>query len=323
MAIQSGQSVDLTFNKEGSDTYATAATGNFSRIPYNSCSLSLAKSTQESNQLTGDRNVRDVFQGAHSVSGDISFNLSHQPVFIEMFKAILGDFTDTDFGDASSNGAGTLEVGNTRSSYTIHEAFTDLGDGNDNHVYTGCEFNSFSMTIPSDGLVECTVGVVGATMSSNASRQDGTVTDFTDTNDPYHSSDCAVSIDAGSSQLSTITELSLSIDNGISTTNRVGSDIPIQGGIGKCRVTGSMTAHFESTTLYEKFLGADETFDLHIRLGAAGQATSFLFDMPKVKITAGTVEVGGEGLVSVALEFTAIRNDSNNQTALTIDTDLS
>lgn len=311
MAIQSGQTVDLTMGKE--TTYGSSVGGNvYTRIPYNSCSLALTKSTQESNQLTGDRNVKDVFQGAHSVAGDITFNLSHQAIFTEMLEAILGDHTHS---------SGVIEVGTERSSYTIQEAFLDLGAGNDNHVFTGCEFNSFSLTIPADGLVECTVGIVGATMFSNTARQDGTVTDFTDANDPFHSSDCSITIDGGSTPLTTITDFSLSIDNGIATTNRVGSNIPIQGGIGKCRVTGSMTAHFESTTLFEKFLVEDQTFDLTVLVGASGgAATGILFDMSKVKITAGNVEIGGEGLVSVGLEFTAIRNDSNDQSTIQIDT---
>ena len=314
MTIQSGQTVDLTFGKE--TTYGSAIGGDvYTRIPYNSCSLSLTKSTQESNQLTGDRNVHDVFQGAHSVSGDITFNLSHQAVFTEMFEAILGDHT-------ASNGV--IEVGSERASYTIHQAFTDLSTTKDNHQYVGCEFNSFSMTIPADGLVECTVGVIGATMTSHDNRQDGTVSNFSDTNEPFHSSDCEITIDGGSTALTTITELSLSIDNGIATTNRVGSDVPIQGGIGKCRVTGSMTAHFESTTLYEKFLDNNNFVDLTIRVGASGGAeTGILFDMSKVRITAGNIEIGGEGLVSVALEFTALRNDSNDQSTIQIDTDLS
>lgn len=314
MTIQSGQTVDLTFGKE--TTYGSAIGGDvYTRIPYNSCSLSLTKSTQESNVLTGDRNVHDVFQGAHSVAGDITFNLSHQAVFTEMLEAVLGDHTAS---------GGVIEVGTERSSYTIHEAFTDLSTTKDNHQYVGCEFNTFSMTIPADGLVECTVGIIGATMTSHDNRQDGTVGNFTDTNEPFHSSDCTITIDGGSTALTTITDFSLSIDNGIATTNRVGSNIPIQGGISKCRVTGSMTAHFESTTLFEKFLVEDQTFDLTVLVGASGGAeTGILFDMSKVKITAGNVEIGGEGLVSVSLEFTAIRNDSNDQSTIQIDTNLS
>ena len=314
MTIQSGQTVDLTFAKES--TYGTRIGGDvYTRIPYNTVSLALTKSVVESNQLTGDRNVHDVFQGAHSVAGDITFNLSHQAVFTEMLEAVLGDHT------ASS---GVIEVGTERSSYTIHEAFTDLATTKDNHAFVGCEFNTFAMTIPADGLIECTVGVIGATLETHDNRQDGTVSNFSDTNEPFHSSDVTITIDGGSTALTTITDFSLNIDNGIATTNRVGSNIPIQGGISKCRVTGSLTAHFESTTLFEKFIDENNFVDLTVLVGASGGAeTGILFDMSKVRITAGNVEVGGEGLVSVALEYTALRNDSNDQSTIQIDTDLS
>lgn len=314
MAIQSGQTVDLTMGKE--TTYASKIGGDvYTRIPYNSVSLSLTKSTQESNVLTGDRNVHDVFQGAHSVAGDITFNLSHQAIIVEMLEAILGDHTAS---------GGVIEVGTERASYTIHEAFTDLATTKDNHVFVGCEFNTFNMSIPADGLIECTVGLVGATLETHDNRQDGTVSNFSDTNEPFHSHDVTITVDGGNTPLTAITDFSLSIDNGIATTNSIGTNIPIQGGISKCRVSGTMTAHFDSTTLFEKFIDENNFLDLTVLVGANGGAeTGILFDMSKVRVTAGNVEVGGEGLVSVSLEFTALRNDSNDQATIQIDTNLS
>ena len=245
--------------------------------------------------------------GAHSVSGDISFHLAHQPAYIDMFEGLLGDST------ASS---GAYGVGLDRQSYTIQQSFdTDLQGGNDNHQYTGCEINTFSMTIPADGLIECSFSIIGATMStataSTDTDPDDTGANYVETNNPFHSSQ--VTITEGTAN-SITTDLSLTIENGISTSNRVGSNIPIKGGIGKCRVSGSMTCHFTSDALLAKFI--DNTSSaLTISMGSG--ATGLSFAMPKIIYTTGAVEVT-EGLLSVAVDFVAVSNDGAS--TITIDT---
>ena len=72
----------------------------------------------------------------------------------------------------------------------------------------------------------------------------------------------------------------------------------------------------------EKFI-ANTKEAITVQFGANSQATSIKFAMAEVVYTTGTVEVGGEGLVSCSMEFTAIRKDSDDSSSLVIDTDLS
>ena len=306
MAVASGQNVVIGMKAES--TYGSVESGtDYVVVPFNSVSLSLAKTTHESAVINGNRNIQDVIMGAHSVSGDISFHLAHQPAYIDMFEGLLGDST------ASS---GAYGVGLDRQSYTIQQSFdTDLQGGNDNHQYTGCEINTFSMTIPADGLIECSFSIIGATMStataSTDTDPDDTGANYVETNNPFHSSQ--VTITEGTAN-SITTDLSLTIENGISTSNRVGSNIPIKGGIGKCRVSGSMTCHFTSDALLAKFI--DNTSSaLTISMGSG--ATGLSFAMPKIIYTTGAVEVT-EGLLSVAVDFVAVSNDGAS--TITIDT---
>jgi len=310
MAIASGTNVVVGFKEE--TIYGEEVAGiDYTIIPFKSASLSLAKTNHESAVITGNREVQDVIMGAHSVSGEISFDLAHQPAYIEMLRGVLGD-------DALS--AGLMQIGSERQSYTIVQDFgTDLDAGDDAHVYTGCEFNNFSMSIPADGLVECSIGIVGATMTTepagNDSDPDNGGTNYIEANNPFHSSD-AVIVEGAANSI--CTDLSLSIENGIETTNAVGAVIPIQGGISKCRVSGSMTCHFTSSVLLEKFI-ANTASALSIQLGSS--STGFKFDLPKIIYTTGAVEVGGEGLLSVAMDFVAVAS-SPTVGALTIDTSL-
>lgn len=309
MAIASGTNVVIGMKKES--TYGAVEAGtDYVIVPFNSVSLQLAKTNHESAVITGDRNLQDVIMGSHSVSGEIAFHLAHQPAYIDMFEGLLGDST------ASS---GAYDVGSERQSYTIQQSFdTDLAGGDDNHRYSGCEFNTFSMTIPADGLIECSVGIVGATMTTETTSTDTDPDNgggnYVEANNPFHSSDVTITEGAANS---ICTDLSLNIDNGLATTNRIGSDIPLQGGIGKCRVSGSMTCHFESSTLLEKFI-SDTSSSLTISMGSGASGISFT--MAKIIYTTGAVEVGGEGLLSVNMDFVAVSNDGAS--TLVIDTSL-
>ena len=310
MAIASGTNVVVGFKKE--TTYGTEATGtDYQIIPFKSASLSLAKTNHESAVITGNRELQDVIMGAHSVTGEISFDLAHQPAYIGMLQGVLGD---------SSLSGGAMQIGSERQSYTIVQDFgADLNGGDDAHVYTGCEFNNFSMSIPADGLVECSVGIVGATMTTETAGNDADPDDgganYVEANNPFHSSDATIT---SSEAAAILTDLSLSVENGIETTNSVGEVVPIQGGIGKCRVSGSLTAHFTTPALLEKFI-SNTSSTLTISFGSS--TTGISFTMAKIIYTTGAVEVGGEGLLSVAMDFVAVAADASTST-LVIDTAL-
>ena len=314
MAIASGTNVVVGFKEETTYGVSAGSDANYDIIPFKSASLSLAKTNHESAVITGNRELQDVIMGAHSVSGEIAFDLAHQPAYLKIMQAVLGE--DADGADTAYG------VGSTRQSFTIYQDFTtDIQSGNAVHIYTGCEFNNFSMSIPADGLIECSVGIVGATMvpattalDSNGLDDDGS--EYIEVNDPYHSSNATITSDFGA----ICTDLSLSIENGIETTNKVGDVIPIQGGIGKCRVSGSLTAHFTSDALLQKFVDNSTSSSLTIAFGSNAGGMSFTMD--KIIYTTGAVEVGGEGLLSVSMDFVAVANNAATS-ALVIDTDLS
>ena len=310
MAIASGTNVVVGFKKEA--VYGEEVAGeDYQIIPFKSASLSLAKTNHESAVITGNRELQDVIMGAHSVTGEISFDLAHQPAYIGMLQGVLGD---------SSLSGGAMQIGSERQSYTIVQDFgADLNGGDDAHVYTGCEFNNFSMSIPADGLVECSVGIVGATMTTETAGNDADPDDgganYVEANNPFHSSDATIT---SSEAAAILTDLSLSVENGIETTNSVGEVVPIQGGIGKCRVSGSLTAHFTTPALLEKFI-SNTSSTLTISFGSS--TTGISFTMAKIIYTTGAVEVGGEGLLSVAMDFVAVAADASTST-LVIDTAL-
>ena len=82
MAIASGTNVVVGFKKE--TVYGEEVAGeDYQIIPFKSASLSLAKTNHESAVITGNRELQDVIMGAHSVTGEISFDLAYQPAYLD------------------------------------------------------------------------------------------------------------------------------------------------------------------------------------------------------------------------------------------------
>ena len=66
-------------------------------------------------------------------------------------------------------------------------------------------------------------------------------------------------IEEGGSAIAIITELSLTLENGLSPLFVVGSDTAECISIARSNLSGSVTAFFESEALYEKFLNETES----------------------------------------------------------------
>lgn len=301
MAIATGINTVISILEE--TTYGTNIdNAAYDILPFKTSSLAVTKTSHENANITGDRSIQDAFVGVESVGGEITMDLSDQPAVELLFLGLLGD-------DAASSGE--MVVGNVRQSYTIEQDYSaDINGTGDVHIFKGMEVNSFSMSIPADGVVEATFGFVGNTVEVANASDASSPTDYTAANEAFHSS--SVTITEGAAN-NICTDLTLNIENGITTGNVIGSRTPVRGGFGLCRVSGSLTAHFDSETLLNKFL--DNTVSaLTIQLGSSGSGLKFT--IPKIKYTAGAVTVQ-EGLLSVAMDFVAYADGTTS--IITID----
>lgn len=301
MTIASGANTKIFILEEASYGI-NVDNANYKILPFKSSSLALSKTNHQSTNITGDRNVQEVKMGVKSVAGDISMDLSNQSGVELLLLGLLGD-------DTAASGA--MTVGNVRQSYTIEQYYEgDLAGTNDVHIFKGMEVNSFSLTVPADGMVEASFGFVGKDLETADSSDAGTPDGYDATNNPYHSQEVVITEGAANS---ICTDLSLSIENNISTSNTIGTDAVSRGGIGLCSITGSLTAHFESGDLLEKFINNTDTA-ITITCGTGADGISFA--MPKVRYTTGSVSVQ-DGLLSVTMDFVAMRDGAG--AAITID----
>lgn len=294
MAIANGAQHSLHFIAES--TYGTTpSTPTWTPLPHTGTTLALSKDGIESEKLRGDRQVEDFRHGNKSVSGDVSAELEYG-AFDDILEAVM-------CGTWTTN---VLKTGTTRRSFTLERKFADLATP-EFHRYTGCEFNTMSMSISPNAMVSTTFGVVGQDLALDTAEVASSTYSADIGNTPFDS--FTGSINEGGSSIATVTALDISIENGLEPLFSVGADTTSRPSIGKSRVTGSLTTYFDSKTLYEKFLNETESDIVCTLTDTAGN--DYIIDLTRVKFNSGQPDVSGEGAVTVSMDFVALYSSAD------------
>jgi len=294
MAIANGAQHSLHYIAES--TYGTTpSTPTWTPLPHNATTLNLTKDAIESEKLRGDRQVEDFRHGNKQVGGDVTSELEYGALD-DIIEAVMCGSWTTD----------VLKAGTTRRSFTLERKFADLATP-EFHRYTGCEFNTLSMTIAPNALVTTTFGVIGKDIALATSEIASSTYSSDVGNTPFDS--FTGTITEGGSSIATVTELTFSIENGLEALFSVGSDTTNRPSIGKSRVTGSLTTYFDSKALYEKFLNETASEIVCTLTDTAGN--DLQIDIPNVKYNTGQPDVSGEGAVTVSMDFVALYSTSD------------
>lgn len=274
----------------------TPATPTFTPIRQTGTTLGLTKEIIESQELRPDRQIAHVRHGNKQIGGDISCELSYGGAFDAMLEAVLcGTWEE----DAPSAGTDELKAGIERRTFTIERHFADIGQY---LRYKGCEFNTWNLTVSPNAIITSNFGLVGRSMDDPAQTAiAGATYDPATTSSPFDS--FSGTIEEGGSSIAIITELSLTLENGLSALFTVGSDTAACLSIGRSMLSGSVTAWFESTALYEKFLNETES---SLEFTLSDGTNAYGFSLPSITYTGAKQDVSGEGEVLIPMEFRAI-----------------
>lgn len=274
----------------------TPATPAFKRKGITGTTLAMAKGTVESGTIRPDRQVDDYRHTTRQVGGDINFELNALG-FHDILEAVLC----STWADVA--GKQTLKAGSTRHSFSVLRHFTDQSGGDKAfHLFKGVEFNTFKLTLKPEDLVKCSVGVIG---------QDLVLSTAAPTGSTYTEASAARAFDAftgsillGGVAMATATELALTIENGMDPRFVVGDDKSIRPKIGKFRVTGSVTVHFENATLLEQFYNAEELTMSFELLDDAGNG--YTFSLGRILLNGGQPDVEGDADIMLTVPFQAM-----------------
>lgn len=289
MAIANGAQHSIHYVAEV--TYGTTpATPAFKPFPHTGTNLAMTKDGLESEKLRGDRQVEDFRHGNQSIGGDISAELEYGSLD-DILQAVLCGTWTTD----------VLKSGVTRRSFTIERKFADLATP-EFHRYTGCEFNTFALSVSPNAIVTATFGVIGKGLTLATSAVAGSTYAAASDVQPFDS--FTGSITEGGSPIAVVTSIEMTLENGLEPLFAVGSVTTNRPSIGKSRLTGTMTTYFESKTLYEKFINETSSSIVLTLVDLAGN--EYEIDLPNVKYNSGQPDVSGEGAVTVSMDFVAL-----------------
>lgn len=264
--------------------------------------LALSKESLQSAEIRSDRQIADFRMGANQVGGDIQTELSCKS-FDDLLQAAL---LSVPWATASgiTPAAEEIKGGITRQSFTFIRRFADLDAGSKPfQIIKGCEIAAFQMTVAANAIVTASFTVFGQGLS--AALDLGTL--GTPTYPPVSTTAPLDSftgvIKEGGSTVAVVTEVSINLQNGIESRFVVGKKDSIRPSLGRSNLTGQITAYFDNSTLFEKFVN-EEASSLEFTLpDAAGNNLTFI--LPRVKYTGAPPNVSGEGPITLAMPFQA------------------
>ena len=220
-------------------------------------------------------------------------------------------------GDEQIVASDIIKAGSTRASFTFVRNFADLAAiDNPFYIYRGVELTSTQLTIAANSMVTGTFTVVG---QSQTTEQDLTVLGVptfppASTTSPLDS--FTGSLLEGGVSIAVITEISLTLQNGIEPRFVVGSKNSIYPSVGRSNLSGQVTAYFEDSTLVNKFLNETESsIQFELPDGAGNIQT---YTIPRLKYTGGQPDVAGEGPITLTMPFQALL-DSTTGTNIIIE----
>ncbi|MZR63862.1 phage tail tube protein [Alcanivorax sp. DP30] len=278
----------------------TPATPTFTPIRQTGTTLALTKETIQSQELRADRQIADMRHGNKQIGGDISCELSFGGAFDTMLEAVLcGTWEE----DTPSAGTDELKAGIVRRPFTIERHFADIGQY---LRYKGCEFNTWNLTVSPNAIITSNFGLVGRSMDDPAQTAiSGATYDADTTASPFDS--FSGTIEEGGAAIAVITELSLTLENGLSPLFVVGSDTAECISIARSNLSGSVTAWFESEALYEKFINETES---SLEFTLSDGTNAYGFSLPRIKYNSGQPDVSGEGEVTISMDLMALYDET-------------
>lgn len=259
--------------------------------------MQIARQSVVSGEYNSLRAIKDLIMGNKRPTLEMPFELSYG-TFDAWLEAALGGTWSDD----------VLKCGTTLGSFSVEEAFTDIG------VYllmTGAMVNTFSLSIQPEQPITGSFGLVGKDLTVAATTAAAKVT-AANTNPVFNSFSGSISIDGTESQI--ITGLSLSLANGCDPKYALFDPVAKRIGVGRTAITGNLTAMFNDKKLLDAWLNGTE-MALEIELEDS-EENIYLIELPRVKYS-GESRSNSENDSIQTLPFQALHDDDDTTMMIT------
>ena len=312
MAQQKGSTAILSVGEE--TVAGTADTTGF-KLPFNSTTVKGTANRTTPKTLTGSRNPVQPFKGNKSVSGDITVPVDVEAIWYWL-QLMFGDPTTAGGSDPYTH---TFKVTNTQPSFTHQKANPDLTTPTF-YQAVGCKVSRMTISFGGEDELIMTLSVVGFDETSESSTAFSVSETTISLSERLNNFDAAIT--EGGSASSIIKSMSLTVDFGLDTNQRVigGGGILTSIPEGIISVTGSITAQYidAGETIIAKG-AADTESALVITLTSAADANhSLVFDIGELLYSQSSPDVNDELGLDFTLDFGGYYNDDADASVIKV-----
>ena len=263
------------------------AGSSFDEARFTGESLNFNAETALSEEITSSREVGDVVRVSQSAGGDINFELSHDTAFDQLFESLM-------HGAFAGTGTDELTNGITPKFLTIHKELK-TGTATQRFKFADMLVDTFSLEVPTGGLVTGTFGLIGSGLTTDSSATTSANANDGRTIVNTVSSGAVTTGSANGSAgsaLSNVVSMGLEVTNNLREQRAIGSTNLVGVGSGRFEVTGSLEIFFAGMQEFQKFQ-SETAFSLQVVLKDPSNTHGYTFYMPNVKYT--TSEIVAEG----------------------------
>ena len=201
--------------------------------------------------------------------------------------------------------------GHTDKDFAIEHWYADLGQS---ELFLGCKIDKLGLALPPSGMATIEMDVMGQDLAETAAKRGGiaTTAQYFTTPTAITSTGAMAAVNGvcriAGQPVASLTGLQFEIDPTFSGDAVVGSNIVPQLFAGPVKVTGQLTAYFDSVALRDAFINETEV-DLLSAFTADNTATSDFLAMafPRIKV-GGAAKSDDDGGLIQTLPFQALLN---------------
>lgn len=308
----------LAFGKEAGTPPDLPVPPVFQLARVTSENIALAPQVRASNELDPSGQVRDSILTGATTTGDVNFEVSHNPWLEEMFSAVMRN----DWGVGNYDGVALLPdqliVGQLLKFYAVEKRFALPGDVFTYHRFHHDAIAQMAITIAPGNPITGSLNVSGGPMDDPADAEIAGATYDSAGSEPVMTAPLVteLTIDAGTVSARCLSEFKIDLNSNVRGIQCIGSLGEREKVLGRFEATLSGNVYFASDDLLQHLLDQD-TFPVTVKVtDSEGEFYSLTF--PKCKVTAAPVTAGGgtNSDVVVALAMSALFDEAKGSTLL-------
>jgi hypothetical protein len=204
--------------------------------------------------------------------------------------------------DVFYNGA-RLDMGTGVDTFLMERAFLDIGKY---QLFNGCAVDGMDMSVSTESMVTGSFNLIGMSAAAIAASSVSTLTPVVGSgNTPYAAFDGAIFENGEVNAV--ITAFDFTVTRNRSTVPVVGSKFSPDVFEGTAMIEGTLSAYFESDTMFNKFVNETESTIVISLVDPSSSSNFFTLTFPRIKYNGANMDPPQQGPIVQDMPFKALK----------------